>query len=233
MALEYALFENNLTTDPNDYVAIPQNAVTKNLEDIIEMATGKGSTVTKAEALAFMEEFGYAIESLLKDGNSINTPLFKLNVRITGVFNGLNDSYDSNRHAVKVYANAGSRFKDINKKIDLKKVTASRPMPLIQDFKDVISNTHNDVLSPGGVGQLTGSRLKIDDTDPTQGIFLVAALGGSETKITTLVRNKPADIIFTIPTGLAKGEYSLEVRIKLQNTKELRIATIDDTLTVL
>jgi len=133
---------------------------------------------------------------------------------------------------VKVYANPGSRFKDISSRIELKKVTATRPMPLIQDFKDVASNTHNDILTEGGVGQLTGSRLKIDQTDATQGIFLIAVTGGVETKITTLVRNKPADIIFTIPTGLAKGEYSLEVRVKLIGTKELRVAYMDDTLTV-
>jgi len=41
-------------------VAIPQNAETKSLEGIIEMASSKRSTVTKDEALAFMEEFTYA-----------------------------------------------------------------------------------------------------------------------------------------------------------------------------
>jgi len=106
-------------------------------------------------------------------------------VWITGVFDVQNDSFDSNHHAVKVYANPGSRFKDINSRIELKKVTASRPMPLIQECKDVASNTYIDILTTGGVRQLTGSRLKIDETDATQGIFIIAETAGPATTCTT------------------------------------------------
>lgn len=101
----------------------------------------------------------------------------------------------------------------------------------MQEFKDVASSDKNTTLTPGGVGQLSGSRLKFDETDALQGIFFVAA-NGTEYKAATLVRHKPAELIFMVPAGLPKGAYSVEVRTIFSGNKEMRTGLLPDTLTV-
>ncbi len=85
MALKYALFENHLTDDPSDYMAVVQLQASKSQEDVIDLMIGRGSTVTKAEALSVLEEYAAAIEQLLREGQALNTPLFNLSPTIKGV----------------------------------------------------------------------------------------------------------------------------------------------------
>lgn len=86
MSLKYALFENNLTPDPNDYMAVVQPESSKTQEQVIDLMVSRGSTVTKAEALSVMEEYALAVEQILRDGGSLTTPLFNLSASIAGVF---------------------------------------------------------------------------------------------------------------------------------------------------
>ena len=95
MAIKYALFPNHLTSDPDDYMAVVQDQTSKTKEDLIDEMIGRGSTVTKAEALSVLEEFEAAVEEALSEGHSINTPLFRIGASIQGVFEGESDGFMS------------------------------------------------------------------------------------------------------------------------------------------
>lgn len=86
MALKFALFENHLTSDPGDHMAVVQDLRSKTQEDVIGLMIGRGSAVTKAEALSVNKEYAAAIFLFLKDGYAINTPIFNLSPSIKGVF---------------------------------------------------------------------------------------------------------------------------------------------------
>ncbi len=45
-------------------------------------------------------------------------------------------------------------------------------------------------------------------------------------------RNKPGELMFMVPDGLAPGEYTLEVRVVFQGGTELRRGALDKVLTV-
>jgi hypothetical protein len=51
MAISYALFENHLTSDPDDYAAQVKIAGSAGLEVIAQRMIDQGSTVTKAETV--------------------------------------------------------------------------------------------------------------------------------------------------------------------------------------
>lgn len=51
--------------------------------------------------------------------------------------------------------------------------------------------------------------------------------GGAETKVTTVQKNKPAQLVFLILAGLAAGTYYLEV-----GGTQLRSGRLDAVLTV-
>ncbi|MBA3725441.1 MAG: hypothetical protein H0W86_03075 [Armatimonadetes bacterium] len=49
MPIKYALFENNLTTDPNDHAAQVQITGSAGLEQIAELRVQQGSMTIRAE----------------------------------------------------------------------------------------------------------------------------------------------------------------------------------------
>lgn len=231
MALKFALFENHLTSDPNDYMAVVQDVPAKMQDDVFDVMISRGSTVTKAEALSVTEEYTVALLQLLKDGYSINTPIFNLSPSIKGVFHGADQSFNKAIHSVKINVTPGARLREIESQIIVEKVKGASPQPDIEYIDDLGSGTRNEQLTPGNIAQIRGSRLKFDSSDPAQGIYLVAA-DGVETKVITIARNMPGQLDFLVPV-LNSGEYKLEVRAILYKGKELKKSVLQGVLTVL
>ncbi|MCW9705498.1 DNA-binding domain-containing protein [Fodinibius salsisoli] len=231
MSLKYALYPNYLTTDPNDYMAIVQDQESHEIEDIIDLMISRGSTVTKAEALSVIEEYEAAIEKVLEGGDSVNTSIMRVTGSMPGVFNDLTDRYDESRHYVRLNMNPGPRVKRAAQNIEVEKIEADRPEPALKLFEDVASDTTNETLTPGGVAKITGRLLKVDPEATDQGVFFIAD-DGTSTRSDTYIRNKPANLIVMIPESLPSGEYSVEVRTILQNTKSVRSGRLNSTVVV-
>jgi hypothetical protein len=52
------------------------------------------------------------------------------------------------------------------------------------------------------------------------------------TRINTIMRNKPAALMFIVPENLTAGDYTLEVRTVMSDDGELRRGALRHTLTV-
>lgn len=232
MPLKYALFENHLTSDPNDYMAKVQTLGTKSLEDVIDVMINRGSTVTKADALSVLEEYSAALEQCLRDGHSVNTPLFNISPSIRGVFYGKDDPFTPSRHRLRINMTPGVRLRQLEEQIQLERVSPVHPTPDLEDFEDVTSETRNATVTPGGLARLRGSRLKYEPNDPAQGIFFIGSTG-TETRVDNIVRNKPGELNFLIPDTLAAGTYTLQVRAKLEGVNDVRSGALLGTLQVL
>ena len=230
MALRYGLVPNHLTDDPNDCMAVTTDNDTINIEQIVERAIGKGSTVTKAEALSVIEEFEYSVVAAIKEGNNVITELFKIYPSVSGVFTDEEDGFDPARHSVKLNLNAGSRLKSIVSDIELKKVEINSPQPVLQQFINLKSNTINEDFTPGQVASIKGSLLKFDSEDPQQGIFFIAD-DGTETKVANVIKNKPSELLFFVPEGLTSGTFQVEVRAIQYNHKKLKTGRLASELT--
>ena len=66
------------------------------------------------------------------------------------------------------------------------------------------------MLTPGGMGRISGGRLQFDAAKPEQGVFFLAA-DGAETQAQVVDLNLGATVSFLVP-ALPAGEYELEVR---------------------
>ena len=231
MSINYALFENHLTSDPDDYRALVQSNGTAKLEDVIDRMIEQGSTVVKADILSVLEDYHTAIENMVLEGMSVLTPGANYGASIKGVFNGQADTFDPSRHQVRPTVNPGNRFrKAVEERARPSKQEAVRPKPSLLEFTDLNSDVRNSTLTPGGMGQVVGHRLKFDAEDATQGIFFVAA-DDSETEVTVVGRNMPAELMFLIPDGLTAGDYTLEVRAGF-GEDDVRSGALDVPLTV-
>ena len=233
MPIKYALFENNLTADPNDYAAIVQIAGSWDLDTIADKIVGRGSTVGKADVLAVLTDAVSVCAEGVDESNRINFGgLVQLFPRVKGVFNGVTDTFDPARHFVDVGANPGNEIRQtVRAGATVEKVEALKPSPSPIQYRDVNSDTTNDQVTVGGIGELAGSRLKYDDTQADEGVYFVATAGG-ETKVTIVQKNKPAELVFSIPATLVPGTYNIEVRARIAGGTELRIGRLDPVLTV-
>jgi len=231
MPLNFALHKNHLTAGPTDYKAVVQNPNSKTLDDIIDLMVSRGSTITRAEALATLEEYRLAVEQLVKDGNNIRTPLVNVSLSIKGVFTGEDANFDPSRHSVRINVIPGTSLREITGDVQVSRIKGRSPQPAPLYLDDLVSGSRNDKLSPNNIARLKGCHLKFDPSDPDQGIFLIAG-NGAETRISLVSYNKPSRLDFLVP-GLAKGIYRLEVRAIIKNTKIIRKGSLSGEVTVL
>lgn len=212
--LKYALRENLLTAAPDDFMAQVTDVRSYTLDEIIDLMMQKGSTLTKADVKAVLQIFGEVCASLIADGSALNTPLMNTSMSVAGVFNGANDVFDKKRHTVNLNLSAGMLLRKAAERVRCEKTGTVSTDPYIGEVKDIVTGTANDVLTAGGVVQLTGSRLKFKADDTAQGIFFVPETGEA-VRCSVIAENKPARLMAIIPQDLAAGTYYAEVRTKI------------------
>ncbi len=228
--LTYALFENHLTSDPNDYMAVTTNAISLDQEAIVKQMLSKGSTLTETDILAVLRMEREVICEQATLGNNITTPLFNLSMSIKGVFNGLEDSFDPSRHSIKLNLTPGVELRKTISSIKTQKVRAGKVSPIIDRITDVALNSNNDQLSAGGLATIRGSYLKYEPSDPLQGIFFISA-DNIAVRVEVISQNKPGELHFLVPP-LAAGEYRVEVRTIIKGHKEISSGGLGVVITI-
>ena len=131
-----------------------------------------------------------------------------LNLELLG-FNSKVDGYDKERHTLEINIQASPYLRDtVRSQANLQKVESHTPEPSLDQFTNVNTDDIDAIITPGGMGQVRGHRLKFDAADPKQGIFFI---NGTETRVEIVGRNTGTDLMFLIPS-LEVGQYALEVR---------------------
>lgn len=230
--LEFGLYENHLTPDPDDHSAQVQNLDVADEDAVLDEMVVPGG-VTKAQAAAVLTAEQTAIRKILLSGRGVTTSFCEIKPVIRGVFTSEDDSFDPKRHAVVFNATLRKEFKELARDIKVKKVPVSERMPVPQRFVDTATQRRDEVISNGMVGELKGSFLKCDPADNKQGVFVIKA-DGSEIRCDNYIHNTASKLLFYVPNTLTVGEeVELEVRSKLGNTvNEVRIGALATTLSV-
>ena len=212
MALEFALYENHLTADPTDYVAVVQDVTVRDLDQVIEQITGPGSILKPTECQTVLRDFFLKLTENLRNGEGFLGPYVTLSPSIQGNFDGDDDSFDPERHRTYASLAMGPIMREATEAIEVQKVSANLRTPILRKFFDWGTQTENATLTPGATGEITGDLLKFDPTDSEQGVFLVNIADGTEIKVAYVRVNHPKTIQFAIPPLLPAGSYRLEVR---------------------
>jgi hypothetical protein len=209
--LKYSLSENFLTPSPNDFMAVPVDVRVYDLKAIKQRIEARYPGLTPAQISAAIDEFFLEVSNITEEGDGVNTPLFNTFPSVPGVFESAADTFDSKRHKCKVNISAGTLLNAAGQKIKTEKVVVPDPLPYIMEVRDIVSDTFGEMLTPGGVIQLRGSRLKFLTEQDDNGIFLINEIGVA-TKLAVIVENKPARLMAMLPAGLPQGIYTVEVR---------------------
>ncbi len=231
MSIKYVLHENHLTPDPDDFRALVQATDTADQDDVVDRIIQQGSTVTRADILSVLEDRATAIENMVLEGRKVTTPLANFGASIKGVFDNPEDSFDPSRHQLLGIVGPGKRYRrTVKDRGQADKRESIKPTPNILSYFDINSGERNSVLTSGGMGRITGHRLKFDLADPEQGVFFTPT-GGAPVRVTRVGKNIPGELMFLVPDGLAAGDHELTVRAVF-GTDDVRTGTLAATLTV-
>ena len=173
------------------------------------------------------------LTELTAKGSYVTDGLVQYRPDIKGSFDEEGDSYSAARHQIKVDVIPTIAFNKAFRDVVTEKVldVADRTNPIPSTFIDHGSDTINEVLTPGSVGQITGRRLKVDIAAADEGVFFVAE-DKTETKVPALVKNNPSELIFSIP-ALAPGFYDVVIRSRYRGGLTPRNGTFKEAIEVL
>ncbi|WP_020531605.1 DNA-binding domain-containing protein [Flexithrix dorotheae] len=200
-------------------------------EQLVERILAKSTTVSKADVLAVLSLYEEVKQAALKEGYSLVTPTGNFRLSIGGTFNSQTDRFDPSRHEIRVNISAPTPMVNFIRQASVEKVEGSIPSPSILELQDVTSNTTNQTLTPGGLVNIAGKRLKFDPANPDEGIFFIDS-ANTATRVDAVADNKPARLIFMAPGGLAKGDYKVEVRVAYTQNNVIRIGQLGQVLKV-
>jgi hypothetical protein len=230
MKIKFYTLENLVTPDPEDCRAQVTGYESVSEKEIIEYMTRTGSTVTPAEAKANYEELIGAHEYFLRQGYGINTEFVNIRPVIQGVFVNRDAKFDPAQHKIKFRVTLGKRYNKTSADVKAEKVEPVSNAPLPVSFEDLASDTVNELITPGGTAVLSGRRLRFDQSDVRQGVFLTG--GDGETRIERVLSHSATKVVFILPAALPADSYKLEVRLLLRNSKETKNGVLPETLSV-
>ena len=230
MSIKYCVVRNPLLTDPIGYRAQVLKTGSADLDMLAQRIVDQGTTVRLPDVLAVLENLMAAAESYLLEGFRVNLGgLCELFPRLRGIFDALDDPFDPTRHRLVLGASPGERLRrQFETQAAVERIEASERRPVLLSFLDTASGLIDDTLTPGNIGTISGYRLKVDPAQPDEGIFFIHQVDGAETRVDTVTRNKPGEMIFLVPAIPAGMRLWLEVRARFG--EELRTGRLAATL---
>jgi len=217
---KYFLMSNPLAKEEKNFVALSRSNRTIKLEHMLDDMVEEGTGLTRPQALAYFEKLIQLVSRYLTQGYFVSTPLFNYRVGIAGVFDSLHDTFDQNRHKIRVTASAGARIRTLHWSQSPIKINLSVIMPEIYEFINCATDTCNLNATINNIAIIHGNRLNFDKADMTQGIFFVSVADPTkEYRVMHYSRIKPSEINFLIPE-MEAGEYKVVIRTLRAENKE-------------
>lgn len=240
MPIKYTLYAYALSDNDNDRRARIRHTGVSTMDDVLQEMLERGSTVSRADALAVVELYHEVILYLLGQGQRVRTPLVYYALTVSGLFDGDHDRFDRARHRFRVTSKAGPLLKqlqtDLTREARVEKVRAELPSPSVVAVQDLESGARSERLTPGGYLRIRGYRLKHAPDDPGQGVFFSPEGGGDDAVLRSpeLIINEPKELLVRIPPALPAGACTLEVAARPRhNQSTLRRGRLQQTLEVL
>lgn len=215
--LRISLRDNKIGNAKAKYVFHSENDGVLTYEELIKKMASYNTTITEADTSAVMNVFKDVVTEYVCDGKSVQTPLGIFYAVASGTTDNPDTSFDvssaENDHILRVRYKASRKItRSVIEDIRTERTTGRLKMiPYIQSVAN-IDTSKGQTASSGEMIRLRGDYLKFDETDKTQGVFLVNSAG--ETRLDYCTWNKDKRIDALIPRGIASGEYKVKITAK-------------------
>ena len=213
---EVYLRPNTLTKDNDrDCIAdVHAHAATQRNEDIAEIITKERSEFRKETIINILNMRDKAVKDLIQEGLSFMDGLVQISPRVSGVWETENSSYDEKVHKRTVDLVPTTDLRTALDAIGVKVLGAKEETARITEITDTATGLKDGSLTIGDDIIIEGSKIKVDETDPAQGVFFKAENGTEYKTNRRLSVNNPSQIIARVPKEVPEGKVEVMVRTK-------------------
>ena len=213
---EVHLRPNTLTKDNDrDCIAdVHAHAATQRNEDIAEIITKERSEFRKETIINILNMRDKAVKDLIQEGLSFMDGLIQISPRVSGVWETENSPYDEKVHKRTVDLVPTTDLRTALDAIGVKVLGAKEETARITEITDTATGLKDGTLTIGDDIIIEGSKIKVDETDPAQGVFFKAENGTEYKTNRRLSVNNPSQIIARVPKEVPEGKVEVMVRTK-------------------
>jgi len=219
--LKVWLKKNELTPDPNDYIAVVSSAGRIDKQGVINALVKEGVELQRETLEDVVNRYNRVCASYVLSGWNVDTGLVYMRPMVTGAF--FSKKFDPAKNSVYVAVTQGA---SIRKEIGDTKVEVLGEMPdtmYIMQVVNMQSKIADGTLVRGRNAQVEGSYLKVAGEDPTVGVYFINAETAAEIKLNAdhLVTNDRSKLLLLVPADLPQGAYRLKVVTQFTGSNKL------------
>jgi hypothetical protein len=209
--LKALLRRNELTPDPNDYIAVVSSAGKIDKSGLIDAVMEEGVEIKRETVEDIVSRYNRIAARYASRGWNVDTGLVYLHAIITGAFFGR--KFDPAKNGVYVSVAQG---------IEIRKELADTEIEILGEMPDMITiyqvtnlqtKVADGTLTRGRNFEIEGSYIKIAGDDTSVGVYLESVDNGQAYKFEDeyISVNNPSKLLMLVPAELATGMYRLRV----------------------
>jgi hypothetical protein len=207
---------NNLTPDPNDYVADVDTAgVTRTLQDIVDRMIAEGSEIKPETIRAIIERFNAVKRDFLLAGYSVFDDFIHIAPRVDGSWRG-NQTFTEGDHKVTVDSFLAKLIRDALKQVGVDVLGTAESGARIMLVTDIATQKEDGTITVGDDILIVGDKIKVlglpqpeGAKEPGIGVFFAPADGGEAIEAVRISENMPSRLIARVPATLPNVRWSL------------------------
>lgn len=205
------LRKNQLTADPNDYMASADVIDSIDLSAIVDELVKEGMEIKRETVVDIISRYNRKAAELVVSGYNVNTGLVYMRPVIKGAF--YDKVWNPETHSVYVAINQGMDLRNAIAETTVEILgIQSDPLEIIS-LTDSTTGKTDGTLTKGRNAELKGSYLKIVGESADCGVSFTNTATKEVTKLNMgdIVINEPSRLLILVPATLAAGEYELSV----------------------
>jgi hypothetical protein len=195
----------------------------RKIDDLIDLAVKRHTDLNPATLKASYEILKALAMEEVCNARLVEFGLSCYRLGVNGVFAGDHARWDSDRHSLDLQATATAEMRRALKAIPVEVRGMAATGTFINTLTDLVSGEVNTHITPGGVVNLAGVKMKIAGTAKGVGLHLTSLATGKATQLppTSIALNNPAKITFLVPPDLPAGDYKLSIVTQYSSTARL------------
>ena len=213
VAVIVELSDNPLTERKDDYYGRVVNTASVDPDTLIARAISSGFNGNAQSMKAAIEAVEQeAIQAIVR-GEIVNYGLGHVALDVEGAFFGDSPAWNPSVNRLAARITPSKKLRETLKSVPVRLRGMAPDSCVINTVTDVATGKVNDRLTPGGMANLRGTRIKIAGEAEGVGLWLTNqdTQEGIAVPSTAIGVNDPSRVSFVVPAGLPAGNYLLSI----------------------
>jgi hypothetical protein len=230
------LYPNYLPNSEGAYLARTNNEASLSIEEVCAALKNRGGfTGNYNDLVEYVRQFFDETAYQLCDGFAVNTSYFSIHPNVGGTFDKVTQGHDTQRHPVTFRFRTRAPLRALAEHIVVDVEGLADTQGYIDEFVDVSTEAVNETLTPGGMFNMSGHKIKVAGNSPEAGVYFVNEADGSAVKVAGHFAENTASRLIGVIPPLGAGKWKAEVKTQYSGAinaplKNLRVIESSFTL---